>query len=104
MSSLIQDPNAPLVREPYDQFWDGPPKRREMQAAFIKLGRNDADLMLMVDNLNLVVNYLCEKQGVTKEDLDKYVEEKKAQMEALRAAAVAQVESIPEAAHEQSTS
>lgn len=102
MSSIILDPSAPLVKEPYDKFWDSPPTRRELRIVMGKLGMNDSELMGMVDTLNLVVNYLCEKSSVTREELEAYVEQKKAEMQSLRDAAVAQVGTAPEAVNEQS--
>jgi len=61
---------------------DGAPTRRELQRAFNKMGTNDSELMLMVDNLNLVVNLLCEKLNVTKGEIDVYVEKKAAEVNA----------------------
>ena len=76
--------DSELIAPPYDRFLDSPPTRREMQKAFNKMGNNDGELMLMVDNLNLVCNYLCEKMGVTKGELDAFVEKKAAEMLALQ--------------------
>jgi cytidylate kinase len=78
---------------------DGMPTRREMQKAFNKLGNNDSELMLMVDNLNLVVNLLCEKAGVTKGEIEVYVAKKAAEMKAF---VEAQEKAAAEAANEQS--
>jgi hypothetical protein len=61
---------------------DGAPTRREMQKAFNKMGTNDSELMLMVDNLNLVVNLLCEKLNVTKGEIEVYVAKKAEEMNA----------------------
>jgi hypothetical protein len=71
-----------LITPAYDEFMDGKPTRREMQKAFNKLGNNDSELMLMVDNLNLVVNLLCEKAGVTKGEIEVYVAKKAEEMKA----------------------
>jgi hypothetical protein len=57
-----------------------------MQKAFNKMGNNDAELMLMLDNLNLVCNCLCEKAGVTKGELDVFVAKKTEEMKAYTAA------------------
>jgi Asp-tRNA(Asn)/Glu-tRNA(Gln) amidotransferase C subunit len=43
-----------------------------------KLGSNDSELMSMVDTNCLVVNYICEKLNVTREDLEVYVAKQKA--------------------------
>jgi ABC-type phosphate transport system auxiliary subunit len=75
-----------LVEHPHDQYWDGKPTRRELQKAFNKLGSNDAELMAMVDTNCLVVNYLCEKLGVTREDLEVYVAKQKEALAAMKAA------------------
>lgn len=84
MSSLIT--NSELVSQPYDKYWDGQPTRRELQKAFNKLGSNDAELMAMVDTNCLVVNYLCEKLGVTREDLEVYVAKQKEALAAMKSA------------------
>ena len=75
-----------LITPAFDRFLDTPPTRREMQKAFNKMGNNDAELMLMLDNLNLVCNCLCEKAGVTKGELDVFVEKKTEEMKAYTAA------------------
>jgi hypothetical protein len=82
MSSII-NPNDSPIQQPYDKYWDSPPTRRELQKAFNKIGNNDADLMLMVDNLNLVCNCLCEKLNVTRGELDIYVAKKAAELNAM---------------------
>jgi hypothetical protein len=71
-----------LITPAYNKHMDGHPTRREMQLAFNKMGTNDSELMLMVDNLNLVVNLLCEKAGVTKGEIEVYVAKKAAEMNA----------------------
>lgn len=75
-----------LVEVPFDKFWDNPPTRRELQKAFNKLGNNDSEIMSMVDTNCLVVNYLCEKLGVTREDLELYVAKQKEALSAMKAA------------------
>ena len=74
--------DSELITPAYDSYLDGSPSRRELQRAFNKMGTNDSELMLMVDNLNLVVNLLCEKLNVTKGEIDVYVEKKAAEMNA----------------------
>ena len=74
--------DSELITPAYDRHMDGAPTRRELQRAFNKMGTNDSELMLMVDNLNLVVNLLCEKLNVTKGEIDVYVEKKAAEVNA----------------------
>ena len=90
--------DSELIIPAHDRFLDGTPTRREMQAAFNKMGNNDSELMLMIDNLNLVVNLLCEKAGVTKGEIEVYVAKKAAEMNALTEA------KAQEAANERSNS
>jgi hypothetical protein len=73
-----------LVEQPYDKYWDSAPTRREIQRMAQKLGSNDAELMSMVDTNCLVVNYLCEKLNVTREDLEVYVAKQKAALAAMK--------------------
>ena len=84
MSNLIH--GSDLVEQPFDKYWDNPPTRREMQKAFNKLGSNDAEIMSMIDTNCLVVNYLCEKLGVTREDLEVYVAKQKDALAAMKSA------------------
>jgi hypothetical protein len=83
--------DSELITPAFDRFLDGPPTRREMQKAFNKMGNNDGELMLMVDNLNLVVNLLCEKAGVTVGEIEVYVAKKAAEIKALQEAQAANV-------------
>lgn len=101
MSSPILTPGQGLIDPAYDKFLDGFPKRREMQAAFNKLGKNDAELMLMVDNLALVVNFLCEKHGHTKAEIDAWVQSKAEELNKLNGA-VEHLSEKPEAENAQS--
>jgi hypothetical protein len=82
MSSILTSDSP--IQQPYDKFWDSPPTRREMQKAFMKLGNNDSDLMAMVDTNCLVVNFICEKLGITRGELEAYVEKKAAEVNALK--------------------
>jgi hypothetical protein len=68
--------SSSLIDPAFDKYLDGHPTRRELQKAFNKMGNNDSELMLMVDNLNLVVNFLCEKAGCTKAEIDAWVASK----------------------------
>jgi hypothetical protein len=72
MSSIITDSND-LIAPAHDKFMDGHPTRRELQKAFNKMGNNDSELFSMVDTQALVGNFLCEKLGVTRAELEAYV-------------------------------
>jgi hypothetical protein len=98
---LILAPEEGLVDPAFDKFLDSSPTRRELQKAFNKIGKNDADLMLMVDNISLVVNMLCEKFNVTKGEIDVWVEKKSAELNVLRPATEHLTEPAPEASDAQ---
>jgi hypothetical protein len=83
MSNIIH--GSELVEKPFDKFWDNPPTRREMQRAFQKMGENDAELMGMCDTSALVLNFLAEKLGVKREEIEEFVKRKSAEVNALRA-------------------
>lgn len=88
MSSIITPDTAgrPLVEQPFDKFWDGRPTRREIQRAFNKIATNEAEMMGMCDTAALVVNFLCERLRVTREELDEYVQKKSKEVLAMREA------------------
>jgi len=91
--------SSPLVQQPYDNYWDEPPTRREMQRAISKLSRNDSELMGMADTAALVLNFLCEAHLKTKrEDIEVYVEAKRLQLEEARAKMKADAEAADKAA------
>jgi hypothetical protein len=100
-NKVILSPEEGLVDPAYDRFLDGHPTRRELQKAFNKMGKNDADLMLMVDNLSLVVNMLCEKLNVTEGEIDVWVEKKAEELKRLRSATEHLTKSAPEASDAQ---
>ena len=85
MSSIISDASE-YIKPAHDPFMDGHPTRRELQKAFNKLGNNDSDLMAMVDTNCLVVNFLCEKLGVTRGELDAYVSRKAEEVKTMQEA------------------
>ena len=85
MSSIISDASE-YIKPAHDPFMDGYPTRRELQKAFNKLGNNDSDLMAMVDTNCLVVNFLCEKLGVTRGELDAYVSRKAEEVKTMQEA------------------
>jgi hypothetical protein len=83
-----------LIEQPYDKYWDGNPTRREIQRMAIKLGSNDSELMAMVDTNCLVVNYICEKLNVTREDLEVYVAKQKALVAAMKESQDSQADGV----------
>lgn len=85
MSSIISDASE-YIKPAHDPFMNGHPTRRELQKAFNKLGNNDSDLMAMVDTNCLVVNFLCEKLGVTRGELDAYVSRKAEEVKTMQEA------------------
>ena len=78
-----------LIDPAFDKFLDGHPTRRELQAAFNKMGHNDSELFAMVDTQALVGNFLCDKLGVTRDEIAAYIAKKAEELKALRAAAIA---------------
>lgn len=90
MNHIITDSNG-LVKTPHDPYWDGPVTRREAQGAINALADNDRILTMCNDTVNIAVNFLLEKLGVTRGELNVYVEKKKAEVakvnEALKASA-----------------
>lgn len=90
MSKLILEPGDRLVDPAYDKHLDGHPTRRELQQAFGKIGVNMTAFWEGLDTQAIVGNFLCEKLGVTRGELDAYVAKKageiKAQQEAAQAA------------------
>lgn len=65
-----------LLEPPHDAYWDAPITRREVQEAVNQLSENDRVLSLQNDTSNLVLNYLCEKANIKREELDAWVAEK----------------------------
>ena len=85
LTNLITDARG-LVKEAHDPYWDAPITRREVQKAVNDLCMNQNELTNMIDTANIVLNFLCEKLGVTRADLDKYVEEGQIKVAAMRKA------------------
>jgi len=80
------------IQQPFDKYWDSPMSRREAQILFMKLASNDNELMGMADTASVLLNYLCEKLGVGREEVQKYVDEKHIQLAAMRAQMKAEAE------------
>jgi len=76
------------IQQPYDKYWDSPMSRREAHTLFMKLASNDNELMGMADTAALLLNFILEKKlGITdRQEIDVYVEVKKAQVQAQREA------------------
>lgn len=81
MSSIIADASE-LITPAHDKFMDGYPTRRELQKAFNKMGNNDSELFGMCDTQALVGNFLCEKLGVTRAEIEAYILKKSEEVKA----------------------
>lgn len=86
--SKIITPGQNLIDPAYDQFLDGKPTRRELQATFQKIGTKMTELFQAVDTQALVANFLCERAGVTREEIEAYVAKKAKEVEAFTKAAL----------------
>ena len=86
MSKLILDPtnNASPIQPAFDPYWDKPMTRREAHVLFMKLAGNDNELMGMADTASILINYICEKLEVKREDVQTYVDRKTEQLKAMR--------------------
>lgn len=89
MSSLILGPNDSPIQRPKDPYWDAPITRYEVQKAVNALALNDNELTNRSDTVFIVVNFLCEKLGVTPGELEVYRDKKKAEATALLEAQMA---------------
>jgi hypothetical protein len=67
--SLSSAQEHQLVQAPHDPFLDGPITRREVDQAFIMLSQQD-------DTTNLMVNFLLEKIGVSRQEMEAWVKAK----------------------------
>jgi len=93
MSKLIIESSG-LVTPAHDPYWDAPITRREVQQAINEMAENDRELTMRADTANIVLNFLMEKQGITRVEVDAWIVQKKTQIAAARAA---QVEAAAEA-------
>ena len=84
MGKLIIDPTDSPIQQPFDKYLDSPMVRREALTLFRKLAFNDSELTGMADTASILINFLCEKLGVKREEVDSYVARKHAELAALR--------------------
>ena len=70
------------IQPAFDPYWDKPMSRREAQMLFSKIGRNQTELCMGLDTVNIVANFLCDKFNVTRGELDAYADRKKAEAQA----------------------
>lgn len=92
MENRIITSDTKIVDQPFDKYWDAPLSRREAQRAINKLAKNDSEMMGMCDTAALVLNFLCEKLGVKREEIQTYVDKKKIEVQAMREALKQQAE------------
>jgi hypothetical protein len=94
---IITD-TSELIKPPKDAFWDAPVSRRMYQEQLNKVGRHIADLWAAADTAGILLNFIMEKKLMgdqtpeqQRAEVEAYVEEKKAQLAAMRANAIGQV-------------
>lgn len=85
MSQLIVDPQNSPVQPSFDKYWDSPMTRREARVMFNKLGMNDSELMGMADTASILINFICEKLEIKRDDVQAYVDRKTEELKAMRA-------------------
>lgn len=88
MGKIITDPSG-LVSSPIDPSWHKPATRLEVQKFANILSETDEVLYTRSETAFIVINFLAEKLGVTKEELEAYVERKKAEAAEYKAKAEA---------------
>lgn len=96
MSNLILDSNSP-IQPAFDPYWDKPMTRREAHRLFMKLASNDNELTGMADTASILINFLCEKLEVKREDVQAYVDMKTEQLKAMREQMKAEEGKTPDA-------
>jgi hypothetical protein len=79
---IIPGQNDHLIDPAYDKFLDGHPTRRELQRTFNKIGVKLTEAFEGLDTQALVGNFLCERAGVTREEITAYVQKKAAEVQA----------------------
>lgn len=88
MSKIITDSSG-LVKQPHDPYWDGPITRREVQGAVNALAMNDKELFLQATTARFIINMYAEKLNITPGELQAWVDQKKAELDAFVAAEAA---------------
>lgn len=91
MTQIITDPSG-LVKHPHDPYWDGAISRREVQGAVNTLALNDKELFLQATTARFIMNLFAEKLNVTAGELQAWVDQKKAELDAYVAAQTAKEE------------
>lgn len=91
MGRIITDSRG-LLEQPKDPFWDASATRRELQNFAQIFSDNDEALTMRADTGHIVLNLICEKLGITKQEIDAYVQVKLAQLKAAKEAAAKQAE------------
>src|ERR1700678_1409635 len=93
MGKLILAPTESPIQQPFDKYLDSPMVRREALTLFRKLAFNDSELMGMSDTAALMLNFIFEKKlgantpealVALRQEIDAYVEVKKAQLQEMR--------------------
>lgn len=84
MAKIIQSDMNGLLNPQHDPYWDAPISRREVQEAVNQLAINDNRLSMQNDTSNLVLNMLCEKLKLTREEIDIWVAEKAAVLKKIK--------------------
>src|ERR1700690_2028781 len=85
MSKIITSDMNGLLNPQKDPYWDSPISRREVQEAVNQLAINDKRLADQNDTSNLVLNFLCEKANFTRQEIETWVESKKALLAKIKA-------------------
>jgi hypothetical protein len=74
-------PENGLLEVPHDPYWEGPISRREVQEAVTQLAADNKALVDMLDTTNIMINFILEeKLQLKREELDAWVNKKKAQL------------------------
>ena len=91
MGKIIASDMNGLLNPQKDPYWDAPITRREVQEAVNQLAINDKRLADQNDTSNLVLNFLCEKANFTRQEIETWVEAKKALLAKIKSGHEAQV-------------
>jgi hypothetical protein len=102
MGKIISSDMNGLLNPQHDPYWDASISRREVQEAINQLAINDKRLADQNDTSNLVLNFLCEKANFTREEIETWVEGKKAILAKIKAGHAKAVKAAAEAPSERS--